>query len=134
MGREWSIPHGFLMRQTYVDRTTAGVNTEEDLVRIYRELEKIAANGGFSFKETLMSGVRQEARQQEESAGSDRGHRTGLAAGRCEVNFSGKKRGARTKPDEDLEELETFVPEMTTKRALCRVVMGQYNPLGLLGA
>ena len=50
------------------------------------------------------------------------------------VNFSGKKRGARTKPDEDLEELETFVPEMTTKRALCRLVMCQYNPLGLLCA
>ena len=44
------------MNRTYVDDATAGGDDKEDLLRISKELEEIAANGGFTFKETLMSG------------------------------------------------------------------------------
>ena len=44
----------FLMNRTYLDDMTARAD------RISKDLEDIAANGGFTFKETLMSGDAEE--------------------------------------------------------------------------
>src|SRR5450830_458158 len=46
----------FLENRTYVDDATAGADTMEELQQLSREMEEIAACGGFTFKETLMSG------------------------------------------------------------------------------
>jgi hypothetical protein len=46
----------FLKYRTYVDDATAGGNTMERLRELSTEMEAVAKEGGFEFKETLMSG------------------------------------------------------------------------------
>jgi hypothetical protein len=46
----------FLTERTYVDDATAGANTRDELVKLSKEMEEIAACGGFTYKETMMSG------------------------------------------------------------------------------
>jgi hypothetical protein len=40
---------------SYVDYTNAGVYTRGELQKLSREMEEIAACGGFTFEETMMS-------------------------------------------------------------------------------
>ena len=122
------------MNRTYVGDATEGADTMEDLVWILRDLEDIVANGGFTFKETLMSA---DAEGEPENPKKVLGliwetERDGLRID-VKVNFSEKQRGARTAPEADLEEeMEDFAPEVINKRVLWRVAQGQYDPLGLL--
>ncbi len=41
--------------QTYMDHSNAGADTLRELQKLSREMEEIAACGGFTFKETIMS-------------------------------------------------------------------------------
>jgi hypothetical protein len=118
----------FLMHRTYVDDATGGADSKEGLIKISVDLEEIAAHGGFTFKETLMSGDRQEEGDERKVLGLIWDTERDQLQVDVKVNFSCKKRGAREEPDESLTELETTVPERITKRALYRVVMGQYDP------
>jgi hypothetical protein len=47
---------GSLEYQTYMDHSNAGADTLGELQKLSREIEEIAACGGFTFEETMMSG------------------------------------------------------------------------------
>jgi hypothetical protein len=51
----------FLMNRTYVDDATAGADSMERLKTLSGELEAVAKRDGFEFKETLMSGDKEDA-------------------------------------------------------------------------
>jgi hypothetical protein len=124
----------FLTERTYMDDATAGANTRDELVKLSKEMEEIAACGGFTFKETMMSG---DPVEDPDNPKKVLGLIWDTAADRLcmdvKVNFSGKQKGARVDPDADLEEdVDVFTPENITKRMLWRVAQGQYDPLGLL--
>jgi hypothetical protein len=103
----------FLMNRTYVDDATAGADSMERLKTLSGELEAVAKRGGFEFKETLMSGDKEDA--------DGESHKVlGLIW-----------------PEENVvldEEPEKALPDVITKRELWRVAQGQYDPLGLLCA
>ncbi len=73
----------FLLHWAYMDDATTGVDTMEDLTRVSRELEEIAGNRGFTFKETLMTGDKmEESDKPRKVLGVE--HRTGPASDECE--------------------------------------------------
>ena len=123
----------FIQNRTYVDDATAGADTMDELEAISRGMEAIVARGGFQFKETVKSGDPVEEADQLRKV---LGVRWDTAEDRLlieiKVNYSGKRKGANIKPDEDLEEIEATFPEVITKRILWRVSMGQYDLLGLV--
>ncbi len=53
-GREMAA--WFLKKRTYVDDATGGANSTEAARRVSQDMEDILENGGFRFKETVMSG------------------------------------------------------------------------------
>ncbi len=69
----------------------------EDLTRVSRELEEIAGNGGFTFKETLMTGDKmEESDKPRKVLGVE--HRTGPASGECEGQLQWRKEGSLPGP------------------------------------
>jgi hypothetical protein len=50
----------FLQNRTYVDDATAGADSMERLEALSKEMEAVAKRGGFEFKETLMSGDKED--------------------------------------------------------------------------
>ncbi len=46
----------FLKNPTYVDDATGGASSAEKAKRVSQDMEDILENGGFRFKETVMSG------------------------------------------------------------------------------
>ncbi len=59
-GAEFSEAAWFLKFRTYVDDTTAGADTMARLKKLSSEMEAVARQGGFEFKETLMSGDKEK--------------------------------------------------------------------------
>jgi hypothetical protein len=49
----WSLTE---KKRTYLDDATTGLDTLEELWMLSREMDEIAACGGFTFKETMISG------------------------------------------------------------------------------
>ncbi len=124
----------FFTARTYVDDATARVNTLNELLKLSKEMEDIAACSGFTFKETMMSGDPVEDPSNPKKV---LGLIWDTAVDRLwmnvKVNFSGKQKGVRVDPDADLEEkVDTFTLDHITKRMLWRVAQGQCDPLGLL--
>ncbi len=124
----------FLQNRTYVDDATAGADSMERLKALSEEMEAVAKGGGFEFKETLMSG------DKEDEDGEPRkvlGLIWETEADRLKVdvklNLGAKRAGLHLKENIQLsKEPEKALPEAITKRELWRVAQGQYNPLGLL--
>ncbi len=126
----------FLQNRTYVDDATAGADSMERLRAISGELEAVAKRGGFEFKETLMSGDKEDENGEPHKV-------LGLIweteADRLRVdvklNLGAKKAGLHLMENVELdEEPEKALPDVITKRELWRVARGQYDPLGLLCA
>ncbi len=46
----------FLKNRTYVDDATGGASSTEEARQVSQDMEDILENGGFRFKETVMSG------------------------------------------------------------------------------
>jgi hypothetical protein len=124
----------FLQNRTYVDDTTAGADSMERLEALSGEMEAVAKRGGLEFKETLMSG------DKEDESGEPRkvlGLIWETEADRLkvdvELNLGAKKAGLHLMENIELNEgPEKALPEVITKRELWRVAQGQYDPLGLL--
>ena len=106
----------------------------EQLKKISAELEETVGHGGFRFKETRMSGDPEPEEGRPKILGLVWDTEADRLAVEIKVNFSGKRKGAKISPDEDLEEdVETFVARTkVTKRVIWRVAQAQYDPLGLL--
>ncbi len=126
----------FLQNRTYVDDATAGADSMERLEALSGEMEAVAKRGGFEFKETLMSG------DKEDENGEPRkvlGLIWETEADRLKVdvklNLGAKRAGLHLMENIELSEgPEKALPEVITKRELWRVAQGQYDPLGLLCA
>jgi hypothetical protein len=122
--------------QTYVDDATAGADSMDRLRTLSGEMEAVAKRGGFEFKETLMSGDKEDENGEPHKV-------LGLIweteADRLRVdiklNLGAKKAGLHLMENIELnEEPEKALPEVITKRELWRVAQGQYDLLGLLCA
>jgi hypothetical protein len=126
----------FLKNRTNVDDATAGVDSMERLKTLSGELEAVARRGGFEFKETLMSGDKEDADGEPHKV-------LGLIweteADRLRVdvklNLGAKKAGLHLMENVVLEEEpEKALLDVITNRELWRVAQGQYDQLGLLCA
>jgi hypothetical protein len=124
----------FLQNRTYVDNATAGADSMERLEALSEEMEAVAKRGGFEFKETLMSG------DKEDENGEPRkvlGLIWETEADRLKVDvklsLGAKRAGLHLMENIELSEgPEKALPEVIMKRELWRVAQGQYDPLGLL--
>jgi hypothetical protein len=124
----------FLKNRTYVDDATTGADSLEQLQGFSKEMEAVAKQGGFEFKETLMSGDKENADGEPHKVlgliwetEADR-QRVDL-----KLNLGAKKAGLHLMENIMLDdEPEKALPEVITKRELWRVAQGQYDPLGLL--
>ncbi len=111
-----------------MDDATAGADSKERLMALSQEMETVAKRGGFEFKETLMSG------DKEDENGEPRkvlGLIWETEADRLKVdvklNLRAKRAGLHLKENIELsEEPENALPEAVTKRELWRVAQGQY--------
>jgi hypothetical protein len=108
----------FLQNRTYVDESTAGTDTMDRLSTLSGEMEAVAKGGGFEFKETLMSGDKEEENGEPHKV-------LGLIweteADRLRVdvklNLGAKKAGLHLIENVELdEEPEKALPEVITKR------------------
>ena len=50
------------------------------------------------------------------------------------VNWSGKRKQAKQLPDADLQTLEVNFPDPLSKRMVWRIILAQYDLLGLISA
>ena len=124
----------FLQNRTYVDDCTAGSNSKEELLVISEDLEKIVQEGGFKFKDTVMTGDPLKDNEKVKVLGMLWDTAKDTFAIDVKINHGGKKKGAKLLPDMDLEEeaVENYLPVDISKRIIWRVVQSQYDPLGLI--
>jgi hypothetical protein len=122
----------FIKDSTFCDDTLGGGPTRDKAVQISENMDKIVSMGGFTYKTTVMSG---------DSLPPEENSRKVLGLGwnvsqdelfvEVKVNLSEKKKGVRMEPDVEWEELENLESGQITKRTVWRVVLGQYDLLGL---
>ncbi len=123
----------FLKNRTYVADATGGASTLGAARQVSQDMEDILENGGFRFKETVMSG---------DPLGEDGELRKVLGlrwdTERDEIcvdiklNYGKKIKGACLEEDAPLADPESALPQIITRRILWRVAQSQYDPLGLL--
>jgi hypothetical protein len=119
----------FLKNWTYVDDATAGAGSVEAAKQVSQDMEDILKNGGFRFKETVMSG---------DPLGRDGELRKVLGlrwdTQRDEIcvditlNYGEKVKGAYLEEDAPLTDPESALPRVITRRVLWRVAQSQYDP------
>jgi hypothetical protein len=84
----------FLKYRTYVDDATAGADSMERLRTLSEEMEVVAKQGGFEFKETLMSGDTENADGElHKGAGTDMGDRGDHLRVDVKLNLGAKRGG-----------------------------------------
>ncbi len=123
----------FLKNRTYVDDATGGASSTEAAKQVSQDKEDILENGGFRFKEMVMSGDPLEE-------GGELGKVLGLRWDTQEdkicvdikLNYGEKVKGAYLEEDAPLTDPESALPQVITFRVLWRVAQSQYDPLGLL--
>jgi hypothetical protein len=123
----------FLKNRTNVDDATGGASSVEAAKQVSQDMEDILENGGFHFKETVMSG---------DPLGKDGELRKVLGlrwdTQRDEIcvdiklNYGEKVKGAYLEEDAPLTDPESALPQVITRRLLWMVAQSEYNPLGLL--
>jgi hypothetical protein len=123
----------FLKNRTYVDDATGEESSMEAAKQVSQDMEDILGNGGFRFKETVMSG---------DPLGKDRELRKVLGLRwdtqrdkicvDIKLNYGEKVKGAYLEEDALLTDPESALTRVITRRVLWRVAQSQYDPLGLL--
>jgi hypothetical protein len=133
-GSEFSEAAWFLQNRTYVDDATAGADSMDHLRTLSGEMEAVAKRGGFEFKETLMSGDKEDENGEPHKVlGLIWETEADRLREDIKLNLGAKKAGLHLMENIELdEEPEKALPEVITKRELWRVAQGQYDPLGLL--
>ena len=121
-----------IVDDTYSDDTASGGNSMDEVTDILDGMDKIANMGGFEYKDVIISG--DPAFEEEPRKILGVGWRTGSDTlfVDTKVNFSEKKRGVRQQPDLEHELLDEQIPSVVTKRMVWRVIMSQYDLLGLV--
>jgi hypothetical protein len=124
----------FPKNRTFVDDAMVGADSMERLQTLSEEMEAVAKQGGFEFKETLMSGDKESADGKlHKVLGLIWETETDRLRVDMKLNLGAKKAGLHLMENVVLdEEPEKALPEVITKPELWRVAQGRYEPLGLL--
>jgi hypothetical protein len=124
----------FPKNRTFVDDAMVGADSMERLQTLSEEMEAVAKQGGFEFKETLMSGDKESADGKlHKVLGLICETETDRQRVDMKLNLGAKKAGLHLMENVVLdEEPEKALPEVITKPELWRVAQGRYEPLGLL--
>ena len=117
---------------TYSDDTASGGDTKEEVIDIVHGMDDIVSMGGFRYKDVIMSGDVTEGEPRKVLGIGWNTEKDSLFVD-VKVNFHEKKKGVFVGPDADLNNIQPAVPEIVTKRMIWRVVMAQYDALGLIG-
>ena len=115
---------------SYVDDTITGAENLAAAARLSVNMDKIAAMGGFIYKETVMSGDKSEEPQKVLGLGWE--PEADVIFVGTSVNISAKKKGVKELPDIELAEIVEKFPAEITRRMVWRIVLGQYDLLGLI--
>ena len=117
---------------TYVDDTVSGDKSLKEAQVVSKNMDAIAAKGGFIYKETIMSGDKNVEDEPRKVLGLGWNSEEDTIFVGTKVNYSAKKKGLKELPDLELEELVEKTPTEITRRMVWRVVLGQYDILGLI--
>ena len=112
----------------YVDDVASGAEDEEAAKRVSMNMNKIVEMGGFKFKSTVMSGDAGDPRR---VLGTGWDTEKDQLFIEVKVNTSAKRKGLRTEPNIAFDEIKANFPKTITKRIIWRVVLGQFDLLGL---
>ncbi len=112
----------------YCDDIASGAESKEEALRVSEDMNKIVSYGGFSFKSTVMSG---DDREPMKILGTGWDTRTDTLFIEVKVNISPKRKGVRTKPNIEFHQIQESFPAQVTKRVIWRIVLGQFDLLGL---
>jgi hypothetical protein len=123
----------FIRNRTYVDDATGGASSTEAARRLSQDMEDILENGGFRFKETVMSGdPLGEGEELRKVLGLRWDTQKDEICADIKLNYGEKVKGAYLEEDAPLADPESALPQVITRRVLWRVAQSQYDPLGLL--
>jgi hypothetical protein len=123
----------FLKNRTYVDDATGGASSAEKARQVSQDMEDILENGGFRFKETVMSGdPLEKGGELRKVLGLRWDTQEDKICMDIKLNYGEKVKGAYLEEDALLADPESALPQVITRRVLWRVAQSQYDPLGLL--
>ena len=117
-----------LKKCNYVDDVATGAEDKARALKVSLNMDKIVEMGGFKFKSTIMSGDAGEPRKILGTGWDTLGDTLFIEV---KVNTSSKRKGIRTQPDIEFANVQDEFPEIITKRIIWRVVLGQFDLLGL---
>ena len=117
---------------TYCDDSLTGAQTHEDAKVLSKQMDDIVAQGGFKYKNVIMTGDKTEEGEERKVLGTCWDTERDLLFIDCKINFSKKRKGLRTGPDLEPEKIQDLAPDQVTKRMIWRVALGQYDVLGLI--
>ena len=119
-----------IVNDTFSDDTLSGASSREEANLIVDGMDKIVSYGGFQYKDAVFSGDKNDGEPRKVlGVGWDTESDTLFID--AKLNFTEKKKGLRKEPDLDLSNLEERIPTQITKRMVWRVVMSQFDLLGL---
>ncbi len=122
-----------ILTSTFCDDTLGGGENQEAAVKVSNHMDQIVAMGGFKYKDTVMSGDRRpEDTEKRKVLGLCWDEEKDTLSVDIKVNVSQKKKGVRVEPNIDLEQVRKMLPQQITKRIVWRIVLGQYDLLGLV--
>jgi hypothetical protein len=117
----------------YVDDATGGASSSEKARQVSQDMEDILKNGGFRFKETVMSGdPLEKGGELRKVLGLRWDTQEDKICVDIKLNYGEKVKGAYLEEDAPLADPESALPQVITRRVLWRVAQSQYDPLGLL--
>jgi hypothetical protein len=123
----------FLKNRTYVDDATGGASSTEKARQVSQDMEDILENGGFRFKETVMSGdLLEKGGELRKVLGLRWDTQEDKICVDIKLNYGEKVKGAYLEEDAPLADPESALPQVITRRVLWRVAQSQYDPLCLL--
>lgn len=123
-----------LKKDNYVDDLLSGAENKEKALYISEKMEEIAECGGFKFKSTCMSGdaLNDDDENKMKILGTLWNPMEDTLQVEVKVNPSPKRKGAKSAPDIEFEKLSEKMPEKLSKRVVWRIVLGQFDLLGML--
>ena len=117
-----------LKRDNYCDDVASGAEDKDKAHQTSANMDKIVEKGGFIFKSTVMSGDEGPPRK---VLGTGWDTKEDTLFVEVKVNVSPKRKGVRMSPDIEFKEIQERFPAVITKRIIWRVVLGQFDLLGL---
>jgi hypothetical protein len=127
-GRGRETAAWFLKNRTYMDDATGGASSAEVARQVSQDMEDILENGGFRFKETVMSGdPLKEGGELRKVLRWDTQEDEICVV--IKLNYGEKVKGAYLEEDAPLADPESALPQVVMRRVLWRVAQSQYDPL-----